>query len=267
MRFCRKWGPYASLVPLYKQGLAGSLRLVIMAEAAHLTYLFFYFHTCMSQNGNQNQNNQNNQNKQLSWTSSQQGNTQNNAGQQQKTTQTPAQKPVEKPAVVSTLTSSANSTNRKAAKVTGWLAIGVVAGVLIAWGATSLMRHNGNSATTAGFLQNATSTGTTATSTLLMVASPQKAGTTVEVSGVNVAEPTWVVVNESRDGKPSNVLGAALFFPGNASGSVTLLRTTVAGQTYFVSERKDNGDHRFSMSADVPVTIDGQPSTATFTAN
>jgi len=220
----------------------------------------------MSQNGNQNQNNQNGQNKQLSWTNSpnQGAATQGNAPQHNQQKVTP---PVQKPVVIAKPTAAATTSNRSAAKVTGWLAVGVVAGVLIAWGATSLVRHNGTNTTTAGSLQNATSTDQVATSTLLSVASPQKAGMTVEVSGVNVSEPTWVVVNESRNGKPGNVLGAALFFPGSSTGTVTLLRGTVAGESYFVSERKDNGDHRFSMSADVAVTIDGQPTSASFSAN
>jgi hypothetical protein len=211
------------------------------------------------QNGNQN-----NQNKQLSWSS---GHTSAPAQpaqtQQPKQAQPATQQKPAAPAKKSPIT--LGSTNR-AAKITGWLAAGVVAGVVIAWGATSLV-HRGTTATTAGALQNATSTNSVATSTLLSVVSPQKAGLSVAVSGVTVSEPTWVVVYESRSGKPGNVLGASLFFPGGSSGKVELLRATVAGQSYFVTERKDNGDHRFSLSADSLVMIDGQPSWASFTAN
>jgi hypothetical protein len=105
------------------------------------------------------------------------------------------------------------------------------------------------------------------TSNLLTVASPQKAGLEVAVSNVNVSEPTWVVVYESRQGKPGNVLGASLFFAGGTSGTIELLRGTVAGQSYFVTERTDNGDHKFSLANDQLVLTDGQPSWTTFTAN
>lgn len=215
------------------------------------------------QNGNQN-----NQNKQLSWSSGH-----NSApvqpAQQPSQTQPPKQpQPAaqSKPAAPAKKSSMSFGSTNRAAKITGWLAAGVVAGVVLAWGATSLV-HRGGPATTAGALQNATSTNSVATSTLLSVASPQKAGLSVMVSGVTVSEPTWVVVYESRNGKPGNVLGASLFFPGGASGTVELLRGTVAGQSYFVTERKDNGDHRFSLSADPLIMIDGQPSWASFSAN
>lgn len=169
-------------------------------------------------------------------------------------------------------TAIAAATNRSAAKITGWVAVGIVAGVLIAWGITSIARH-GAPATTAGSLQEATSSAEAGQSgqqapALLTVSSPQAAGLKVAVSGVTVSEPTWVVVYESRNGTPGNVLGASLFFPGTPWGNVELLRGTVAGQTYFVTERKDNGDHQFSLKSD-PFVLgdDGQPSWVTFTAN
>lgn len=213
-------------------------------------------------------------NKQLSWSnpqnnSQQQGQQQNHANHNNQQHKQDA-KPAAKPAVA---TVSAASTGR-VSKIVGWLAVGVVAGVIVAWGATSLYKHNG-AATTAGSLQNASTSGSTDTtgdstmtgSGLLTVASPQKAGLEVSVSGVNVSEPTWVVVHESRQGKPGNVLGASLFFAGNTSGTIELLRGTVAGQTYFVTERADNGDHKFSLSQDQLVLTDGQPSWTTFSAN
>lgn len=216
----------------------------------------------MSQNGNQN--NQNNKQQNLSWSNPQQGQSAQPPKQEQKQPQQQA-KPA--PVVVSAPAKSASS-NRSAAKVTGWLAAGVVAGVVIAWGITGLVRHGGTAATTAGSLQNATSTdeGASSGSGLLTVAA-QKAGMSVAVSDVNVSEPTWVAVYESRSGKPGNVLGAALFFPGNPSGTVELLRGTVAGETYFVTELKDNGDHKFSMKADTPLMIDNQQAWESFTAN
>lgn len=202
----------------------------------------------------------NKDNKQLSWNNPAPGSS------------APAGQPKEtKPAVLGTPVGATGTTTRTA-KTVGWLAVGVVAGVVIAWGATTALRGGTNAGSTlAG--ENAGSTSSTstqaaATSSLVTVASPQKAGDTVAVGGINVAAPTWVVVYESRGGTPGNVLGAALFFPGTESGSVSLLRNTTAGQTYFVTERKDNGDHQYSSAKDALVLgADGQPSWATFTAN
>jgi len=164
--------------------------------------------------------------------------------------------------------SSVNPGN--AAKITGWLAVGIVAGVVVAWGATSLMK---NGATASGNTQqSATSStdGSTAalgSDTSLTIATPQKAGYTVAVSSVIVSEPTWVVVYESHDGKPGNVLGAGLFSAAQNSGTVDLLRATVPGQTYFVTKQTDNGDRKFSLKGDTIVTVNGQPTWVTFTAN
>lgn len=82
----------------------------------------------------------------------------------------------------------------------------------------------------------------------------QPAGLSVAIANASVATETWLVVYESRAGKPGNVLGAALFFPGSSSGTVELLRATRAGETYFVGKSTDNGDRRFSMTTDTPVT-------------
>lgn len=177
------------------------------------------------------------------------------------------EKPQPKPAAAPAPTREGN-----AATIAAWLAGGVVVGVVVAWGATSLLRHApaGSVGTTAGSLQNATSTSDTAgqgSDPSLTVASPQKAGTSVAIAKAVVSEPTWIVVQESIGGKPGNVLGAKLFFPDTQSGSVELLRGTVAGQSYFVSKRLDNGDHKFSLKADQPVTENGQQLWVTFSAN
>lgn len=222
--------------------------------------------------------NEQDSNKQLNWNNPQNGQQKQHekpqSGAPQHQHQQPAQQkaPVEQRPAVSAVPAVALGTDgtRSAARVVAWLAVGVVAGVIIAWGATGALNKKG-SGTTAGSLQSATSTGASqanATSSLLTVASPQKAGTQVAVSGVTVSTPVWVVVYESREGKPGNVLGASLFFPGTPSGTVELLRGTIAGQSYFVTERKDNGDRKFSLTADSLVLgTDGQPMWATFTAN
>ncbi len=101
----------------------------------------------------------------------------------------------------------------------------------------------------------------------LVVTTPQKAGLSVAISKADVSGVTWVVVYEGQNGKPGNVLGAAIFSPDHESGTVDLLRTTLAGQTYFVTEHSDNGDRKFSLKDDPLLTENGQPTWVTFTAN
>lgn len=75
----------------------------------------------------------------------------------------------------------------------------------------------------------------------------------IVVSNVSVEVPTWIVIYESRDGEPGNVLGAALFTATRKSGTVDLLRTTLPGQGYFASEARDDGDRMYSIEKDTPV--------------
>ncbi len=81
----------------------------------------------------------------------------------------------------------------------------------------------------------------------------QTAGLSVEITNVAVDQPVWLVVYESRNGRPGNVLGAALFDSQQNSGKVELLRSTRAGETYFVGTSVDNGDRKFSLTSDRPV--------------
>lgn len=178
----------------------------------------------------------------------------------------PAPKPVTPAAKQPANTGNANS---NAAKIAGWLAVGVVAGVVLAWGGSALMSKGGSTAPTNGADQTATATDTAATvsDSSLTVATPQKAGMSVAIEQASVSAPTWVAVYESQGGKPGNVLGAALFAAGQQSGTVDLLRSTMAGQSYFVTELSDNGDRKFSLKDDQPLLKDGQPTWVTFTAN
>lgn len=76
----------------------------------------------------------------------------------------------------------------------------------------------------------------------------QDAGSAVAVTGVSLTEPTWIIVYESRDGSPGNILGAGLFFKGDTSGIVSLLRATTSGKSYFASAAVDNGDKSFAKA-------------------
>ncbi len=102
----------------------------------------------------------------------------------------------------------------------------------------------------------------------LVIPSPQSPGMQIAITRALVTVPTWVVVYENYNGQPGNVLGAALFTHDRPSGVVELLRGTLPGQTYFVGEARDDGDHMFSMMRD-PVIRDasGNPIWVKFQTN
>jgi hypothetical protein len=220
----------------------------------------------MAENSNQNGQNQK---PGLSWSQPTQS-SQNTGGQNNRPTTPPNMKPA-----------SPNDSNSTA----WWITAGVIVVLgLIIW-AVVASRHNNNDTSTTGMGMATTTvtSGNTATSTMvgtstmmmasssnkampsgtvpvsmstdtsqLTVPTPQSAGTSVTVSNIIVTNPTWVVVYEDNNGKPGNALGAAFFISGRTNGVVDLLRNTIAGQTYLVTEAQDNGSRVFSL-ADAPV--------------
>ncbi len=85
----------------------------------------------------------------------------------------------------------------------------------------------------------------------------QKAGGSVYVAGVALSEPSWVAVREEVNGEPGRILGAQLFDVGEHTGEVELLRNTTAGARYHVYLLRDNGDLKFDLKEDAPITKDG----------
>ncbi len=95
----------------------------------------------------------------------------------------------------------------------------------------------------------------------------QKAGDTVNIASVMVDNDAWVAVHEDNGGKPGRILGAQLFRGGTHSGTVDLLRGTVAGGAYYAMLHADDGDHAFDAAKDMPIKdTDGNPVMVKFTA-
>ncbi|MBY0294172.1 hypothetical protein K2Q08_02475 [Patescibacteria group bacterium] len=220
-----------------------------------------------SQNSGKGQNNQNNEKKpQLSWS-------QPITPVKPVQTSTPATATVTK----NQKNQSPEESHMKRNLIIAAVAILVVAG--IAWAVTS-DKNSDVEGTPAGTVATSTkpaatgsTSGTTATSNAqasfpsgaLVISSPQNAGLTVAVSNITVQVPTWVVIYESYNGQPGNVLGAALFTSDRSSGVVDLLRGTSPGQSYFAGEARDDGDHMFSMINDPAIRDEnGTPVTLTF---
>ncbi len=194
-----------------------------------------------------------------------------------------------KPAAATGSMANKSSTNNyNAAKpasggrLAGIFISGVIVGLIIGWGWFSLrndaakVAENANATTTemVGGETNTTGTvpGTTGTNGTVMqntgsLSATSKSSLSVALSGIAVTAPTWIAVMDNNAGKAGNALGAAMFFPGQKSGTIELLRGTVSGKTYLVGEYADNGDHKFSKSADTQVMgVAGNPMLVEFTA-
>lgn len=94
----------------------------------------------------------------------------------------------------------------------------------------------------------------------------QSAGTSVVVREVTVTEPSWLAVSEPVQGGV-RILGAKLVDVGTTNNvKIDLLRGTLAGKTYTVVVRADNGDHVFVSATDKPVVgSNGQEFADSFT--
>ncbi len=159
------------------------------------------------------------------------------------------------------------------ARYAGFIAGGIVLGVIIAWGAGAWRSSPEVSSTSTVDGVNTTAdannvaTTTVGSGASFSIVSPQPAGTEIAVAKAVVSEPTWVVIYEDNAGKPGNALGAALFFPDHPQGQVELLRATAAGRSYLAVEQTDNGDRKFSLKDDHYVSEDGQVTWLTFSVN
>lgn len=168
-----------------------------------------------------------------------------------------------------------------AGKYVGMVVVGVLAGVIIAWGWNAMRNNSGVAQNDTQQTGNATSTNgansndrhASGGSNLgvntgsipalgsdpgLSIMSPQPAGMSVAISKAIVSAPTWVVVYENKEGTPGNALGAALFFPERQAGTVELLRATVPGRSYLVVKQVDNGDRKFSLKDDTFLSEGGE---------
>jgi hypothetical protein len=92
----------------------------------------------------------------------------------------------------------------------------------------------------------------------------QPAGANVIVADVKLTKPSWVVIRDTKGW----ALGAAWFNESRVSATVSLLRNTIAGQTYEAVIYVDDGDKKFTLhGGDMLVaSSQGAPVSSTFTA-
>ena len=172
-------------------------------------------------------------------------------------------------------------TGSNTGKYVGMVVVGIIAGVLIAWGWSAVRNPSvaGQSATSTeqGTEQASTQTDSSGTSvststgapaqgadSAFTITSPQPAGTSVAIAKAIVDRPTWIVVYENKNGTPGNALGATLFFPAAQQGKVELLRATVAGKSYLAVKQVDDGDRKFELRGDQYLSEGGEVQWVTF---
>ncbi len=87
-----------------------------------------------------------------------------------------------------------------------------------------------------------------------LIMSDQYPGNVVYVSSVQLANPGWVVIEKNVSGKPGDVIGQTYLSAGIAPAKVTLSQPTIDGSMYYAVLYSDNGDKKFNVSTDKPLT-------------
>jgi hypothetical protein len=81
----------------------------------------------------------------------------------------------------------------------------------------------------------------------------QYPGNVVYLSSVQVAQPSWVVVQKDANGVPGAIIGSAHFDTGINPGKITLTQPTLEGGTYYAVIYTDDGSGTFSAATDQPL--------------
>jgi len=81
----------------------------------------------------------------------------------------------------------------------------------------------------------------------------QYPGNKVYLTSVQVANPSWVVIQADNAGMPGAILGAAHFDKGINPGTVNLTKSTIDGNTYYAVIYTDDGSGKFDAVKDVPL--------------
>ena len=81
----------------------------------------------------------------------------------------------------------------------------------------------------------------------------QEAGNVVHIAQAVFEKEAWVAIREDRDGQLGNILGAYRYPAGTNSGSVELMRGTIAGNIYYAVIYIDDGDKEFDFKKDALV--------------
>lgn len=86
-----------------------------------------------------------------------------------------------------------------------------------------------------------------------IVMSDQYPGNVVYLSSVQVANPSWVVIQTDNAGVPGKVIGSTRFDTGINPGKVTLTQPMVDGGTYYAVIYNDIAGASFDITKNTPV--------------
>lgn len=87
-----------------------------------------------------------------------------------------------------------------------------------------------------------------------LVVGDQTPGGVVYTSSVTLANGGWVVVWDESNGAPGKIIGSKYYSAGTAPASVSVDPATVEGQNYYVALYADDGDQKFDITKDLPLT-------------
>lgn len=81
----------------------------------------------------------------------------------------------------------------------------------------------------------------------------QYPGNVAYLSSVQVANPSWVVIQTDDKGVPGKIIGSAHFGKGINPGKITLTQPMLDGNTYYAVIYTDDGKTTFSATNNVPL--------------
>ncbi len=86
-----------------------------------------------------------------------------------------------------------------------------------------------------------------------IVMTDQYPGNVVYLSSVQVANPSWVVIQTDNAGVPGKIIGSAHFEAGINPGKITLSQPMIDGATYYAVVFTDDGTGTFNATNDLPL--------------
>ncbi|MFA6294977.1 MAG: hypothetical protein WC666_00950 [Candidatus Paceibacterota bacterium] len=86
-----------------------------------------------------------------------------------------------------------------------------------------------------------------------IIMSDQYPGNVVYISSVQVANPSWVVIQDDNNGLPGKIIGSAHFDKGISPGKINLTKPMIDGSTYYAVIYTDDGKTTFNVTTNVPL--------------
>lgn len=90
--------------------------------------------------------------------------------------------------------------------------------------------------------------------------STQVPGNSINIDNAYLSEPGFIVIHEATaDGKPGNIIASSGLLGVGPIQDLEIKVTVKAGAKYFAMLHKDNGDKKFNVATDAPITANDIP--------